>query len=75
MARTKKKKKHSRYGKSTENETVLTCYCMEENGGYWEMDSLTSGLMQISTLSNENREMEVASLLLRVVTLSIIRRI
>lgn len=36
------------------------------------MDILTSGLMQISSLSNENREMKVASLLLRVLTLLII---
>lgn len=27
-------KSHSPNEKSTENETVLTCYCMEENGGY-----------------------------------------
>lgn len=53
--------------------TVLTCYCMEENGGYWKMDILTSGLMQISSLNNENREMKAASLLLRVLMLSIIR--
>lgn len=64
--------KHSHYGKGMEKETVLTCYCMEENGGYWEMDIRTSGLMQISSLRNENKEMNVASLLLRILTLLII---
>lgn len=36
------------------------------------MDILTFGLMQISSLRNENKEMNVASLLLRILTLLII---